>query len=794
MNPAIPVNSVRRNVRSMVCALIKLAALLVISASAHGQAILHVDDDASPGGDGSTWPTAFDSLQAGLDAAAVIATTEPVELRVAQGRYVPTKRTDEADPRSATFQLLNNVSLLGGFAGVGAANPDLRDLDVFETILTGDISGDDGPDFANYGENTYHVTTGSGTDASAVMDGVTIAGGSTSVSNRGLDLLGGGMLNVEGSPTIRNCWFRANRGSYGGAMYNRNSHPLIQRCRFTGNGANTPAPNVHVGQGGSIRNQLGSKPLIEDCEFFENTAVNGAGVACTADAEAHVHRSVFIQNSAEASAAMIADSGLFHVVEDCVFEGNITTIGAGAATLVVSEHGRVARCEFRNNRTIMAVGALSLGGDYQSTSTFTVVDCKFAGNTAETYIGALSCAGFLAATVVNCEFIRNGANQSGGVFVSPSSSAQITNCSFIGQVGGAITVQTMGMAEVVNCVIANSTPSSITWLDSTDPPLHLDVQSSCIQGGWSGLGSNNIDLDPMFIQPGCGNLRLAHGSPCIDTGDNSAVPPDVTTDLDGQPRILNGIVDMGAYEGGHDMLPPTACESDLDAGEFVRLIPSGGPFNPQVNAAVNVTNITETNDAWATVEQTESHIHPGAAGFRDLAEILTMQTSLVNGEMFVRVMIPFDADDIGILNPLEVDVTYFDASANRWRLAAEANTVNSPKHEGPVGDRIVVEGVAGPYGFTAQVGDYGVFWNAGKQRGFAWANVDHATDFGAGTLLSSCQADCAEPSGVVGPTDVIAVLSAWGSVIPGEPGDVNADNMVNIDDLLFVVNSWGPCS
>jgi hypothetical protein len=243
------------------------------------------------------------------------------------------------------------------------------------------------------------------------------------------------------------------------------------------------------------------------------------------------------------------------------------------------------------------------------------------------------------------------------------------------------------------------------------------------------------------------------------------------------------------------MLPPTACENDLDAGEFVRLIPSGGPFNPQVTAAVNVTNVTEeTNDAWATVESTEIHAHPGATGYRDLAEILTMQTSLANGEMFTRAMIPFDADDIGILNPLDVDVTFFDASADRWRLAAEANTVNSPKHKGPVGDRIVVEGTAGPYGFTAQVGDHGVFWNSAKQRGFAWANVDHATEFGIGTLLSSCQADCAAPSGVVGPADLLVVVGAWGDAIAGEPGDVNADRMVNIDDVIYVVNHWGACN
>ena len=55
------------------------------------------------------------------------------------------------------------------------------------------------------------------------------------------------------------------------------------------------------------------------------------------------------------------------------------------------------------------------------------------------------------------------------------------------------------------------------------------------------------------------NLRLLPDSPSIDAGDSSAVPIGVTTDLDGNPRLVDAPgtlntgqgsppVDMGAYE------------------------------------------------------------------------------------------------------------------------------------------------------------------------------------------------------------------------------------------------------
>jgi len=99
------------------------------------------------------------------------------------------------------------------------------------------------------------------------------------------------------------------------------------------------------------------------------------------------------------------------------------------------------------------------------------------------------------------------------------------------------------------------------------------INHCCIQG-WSGElgGTGNFGLDPLFVDPNGpdneigtedDNLRLKLGSPCINTGDNSAIPVDefdldsdgdpnepIPFDIDGNPRIRNGTVDIGAFESG----------------------------------------------------------------------------------------------------------------------------------------------------------------------------------------------------------------------------------------------------
>jgi len=70
----------------------------------------------------------------------------------------------------------------------------------------------------------------------------------------------------------------------------------------------------------------------------------------------------------------------------------------------------------------------------------------------------------------------------------------------------------------------------------------------------SGQDASSLVGNPRFADPDSGEFRLLGNSPCIDRGDNDAMPASIRFDLAGGVRILDGdgdgdsVIDLGAYE------------------------------------------------------------------------------------------------------------------------------------------------------------------------------------------------------------------------------------------------------
>jgi predicted outer membrane repeat protein len=238
------------------------AAEVTVACWAYPDGRVYVREGAT--GEGRSWTDA-----AGLQAALAAAERCGVgEIWVAAGTYRPTTNGD----RYAAFVMREGVAIYGGFTGTETRLED-RDWLVNRSILSGDLSGNDGPGFTGREENSYTVVRNERTNITnaAVLDGFTISGGHADrPGGNSPGDSGGGMYNVDASPTIRNCSFSQNHSNYaGGGMANGGtSAPVITNTSFRGNRTN--------GGGGAMTAYSTSVDLT-NCLFSGNYSAKGGG-------------------------------------------------------------------------------------------------------------------------------------------------------------------------------------------------------------------------------------------------------------------------------------------------------------------------------------------------------------------------------------------------------------------------------------------------------------------------------------------------------------------------------------
>lgn len=226
----------------------------------------YVKKDAGLGGDGLSWETAFAFLQDAIGNSLVI---QGDEIWVAKGTYYPDedegqRQTD--NDRTSTFQLIEGVSVYGGFDPDGGADEwSERDPWGNVTTLSGDIDDNNG---TNDSGNSYRVVEGA---SNSLIDGFTVTGGySLDLSNytaAGLytdgymditncrfsqnytNSLAGGILADNTSITISNCLIHHNQGTYGSGVLinfdspNSTSPVNVTNCTISNNyEVNTTGP------------------------------------------------------------------------------------------------------------------------------------------------------------------------------------------------------------------------------------------------------------------------------------------------------------------------------------------------------------------------------------------------------------------------------------------------------------------------------------------------------------------------------------------------------------------------
>ncbi len=160
-----------------------------------------------------------------------------------------------------------------------------------------------------------------------------------------------------------------------------------------------------------------------------------------------------------------------------------------------------------------------------------VNNCTLTGNSTGGKGG-----GCYRGTLNNCTLKGNSASRGGGSY-----EGTLNNCTLSGnsaEYGGGS--WSYG-GTLNNCIVYFNTASSSgdNWYDTAS-----SFSYCCTTPDPGGIG--NITNNPQFADAASENYRLLANSPCINAGNNAYALGD--TDLDGNPRIIGGIVDIGAFE------------------------------------------------------------------------------------------------------------------------------------------------------------------------------------------------------------------------------------------------------
>jgi hypothetical protein len=248
--------------------------------------------------------------------------------------------------------------------------------------------------------------------------------------------------------------------------------------------------------------------FFDGTESFDYRFYSGGGVYCESTSEI-VSNCVIVGCAASDYGGGAARGTL----ENCILKGNFCFHGGNGGG---ADSALLNGCTFVGNWS-------SQGGGGASRST--LHRCVLTNNTSG--VGGAT----YSSAVNNCVLTGNAALWGGGDYVSTLNNCTVVNNS--AEIGGGANGSTLN-----NCIVYDNTAPT------GSNHISCNLNYSCTFP-WPG-GNGNFTNAPRFVNEAGANYRLQTNSPCINGGINASSPAGL--DLDGNPRIAGGTVDVGAYE------------------------------------------------------------------------------------------------------------------------------------------------------------------------------------------------------------------------------------------------------
>lgn len=336
------------------------------------------------------------------------------------------------------------------------------------------------------------------------------------IENKALHItLGRGGALFPKNTTITGSTFTKNEcGDSGGAIFADNS-VAIYDSHFEENKALDDA-------GGAIRMQ-GSNTITSNCTFESNSAANGGGGAIFM-AKGRTDNCTFINNSCISSGGAINANTDGPEIHNSLFIGNSTDNLGGA--VYIDDGGMMSNCIAMNNTAAVNGGGVYLKG---AKGTAKLIGSIVAHNTADSIGGGVYVG---TGKVINSTITKNNAGKNGGA-LSGDGNWLLAN---------SIVYDNDAAGDNKNIqVISNSAATAATncAIDATG----YDAAA------WTASNITTLDASPFVGGSEADSLMLPTGSALIDAGDITGVEALIPeTDLIGVKRIINGAIDLGAFE------------------------------------------------------------------------------------------------------------------------------------------------------------------------------------------------------------------------------------------------------
>lgn len=344
-----------------------------------------------------------------------------------------------------------------------------------------------------------------------------------------------GRLLALGTPTD-SIWFTASNTTEGWRGIRFISTPAANDtskfyyCSIRYGKNNSGTGDNPLGGGMFIRNF--SKVHISHCYFSNNSARWGGAIQVRENAHILIEHSTFTNNYAEFSGAGIRAIDFSDPVIRFNHLYNNSVGSGGAAIYFYRSNALVMNNHIHNNSSTSSGGAASMDNSMP-----TFINNLIVNNTAGSG-GALHFTTLSHAKLINNTFSGNSATNGGALYFSLSSNPDFINNIFWGNISP--------FGSQVYIANDNSDPNFYYCIvqDGT-----LGFVGPGAAGNYTGIYLNNINANPLFEGSGSDPYAITENSPAVDAGR-----PDTTGlnlppfDFVGNPRIDNGIVDIGAYE------------------------------------------------------------------------------------------------------------------------------------------------------------------------------------------------------------------------------------------------------